>query len=474
MGNLATRRLIEAAAALEPADRALLNLWIHRGLDDERLAGLTGMSVVAVQARRERILAGLSERLGEPPEDVLMALRSLEPGAGAADQTAAAAGGGGRPDVTATAGGLDTPATVSTAGLPEPSAMQPKSSGDPQVEPNIDPRVEPESRVEKAEAEPEGGPSPAPPAPGAPDAPGASGGSDTPDTPGAPRRRGRVWAGLTAGIAVVVAVLLVVLLAGGSSHNASDPIPSASATDVGSPTAPPARATTPATSSSASASSSTTATTSGTASTPAPRSPSGPHPLAGLPGGLRHVSGVVRLVGKVGHLKLRLTVKGLPLVHHGYYAAWLFNSVLDSQRLGRVTRDLPNTYPLPPGARRFHFVDISFQPKGTVNHSGESKLRAINPVDGPKTIIHTARARTPRRLTRASAVRHHSAKNHHQAHKQTARRSARQRHATRHGHHRSHHRRARRPDAAHRRHGAHRRHATHRRRGSRSSKASTS
>jgi hypothetical protein len=460
MGNLATRRLIEAAAALEAADRALLNLWIHRGLDDERLAGLTGMSVVAVQARRERILAELSERLGEPPEDVLTALRAMEPGigaadqtAGAADQTAAAAGAGGRPDVTATAGGLDSPATVSTAGLPAPPAVQRESSDGPQVEPNNNPQVEPETVAEKPEPEPEGGvPLPPPPA------------------PGASRRRGRIWAGLTAAIAIVVAVLLVVLLAGGSSHNASDPVRQASATNVGSATAPPASATTSATTTARdSASSSTTATGTGTASTPARQPPSGRDHLASLPGGLRHVSGVVRLVGKAGHLKLRLTVKGLPVVRHGYYAAWLFNSVLDSQRLGRVTRDRPNAYRLPRGAHRFHFVDISFQPKGAVNHSGESKVRAINPVDGPKTIIHMPRARKPRPLTRASGVRNHTAKKRRDSKRQTARGSARPRHATRHGHQRT-----RRPRAAHRRHGTHRRHAAHRRRGSRSSNASTS
>jgi hypothetical protein len=469
MGTLPTRRLIEAAAALEPADRALLNLWVHRGLDDERLAALTGMSVVAVQARRERILAGLGERLGEPPEDVLIALRALEPGADAPDQTAAAAGAEGRPDVTATAGGLGTPATVSTTGLPEPPPAQPEADGDPQVEPSDKPQVEPESLEEEPEAQTEGGPSPPPTAadtPGAPDAPAATGAS---------RRRGRLWAGLTAGIAVVVAILLVVLLAGSSSHNASDPSPSGSATVGGSATAPPAPATTPATpTASDPASSSTTAAGSGTASTPARRTTSGRHALAGLPGGLRHVSGVVRLVGKIGHLKLKLTVKGLPLVRHGYYAAWLFNSVLDSRRLGRVTRDRPNTYRLPRGARRFHFIDISFQPRGAVNHSGESKLRAINPVDGPKTIIHTTRARKPRRLSHARAVEHHTAKSPHHATTRTARRSGGHRHATRDGHHRSHHRPTRRPHGTHRRQGTHRRHAGHRRRGNRSSKASTS
>ena len=41
MQSLATRRLIDAAATLEAADRALLNLWVNRGFDSDRLAALS-------------------------------------------------------------------------------------------------------------------------------------------------------------------------------------------------------------------------------------------------------------------------------------------------------------------------------------------------------------------------------------------------------------------------------------------------
>jgi hypothetical protein len=249
----------------------------------------------------------------------------------------------------------------------------------------------------------------------------------------------------------VVAVVLVVLLAGGSSHHARDPTgPPGTATAADSPTTPMVRPTTSpqgaATPPASSTATSSTATTSTTTSTTTPAS-SGRGDLSGLPGGPAHLSGVVRLVGKIGHLKLRLTVKGLAKAGHGYYAAWLYNSVIDSKRLGRVSRDRPNTYRLPRGARRFHFIDVSFQPKGTFEHSGESKLRAINPVDGPKTIIHKARARRPRHLHRATSANHH-------------RRRAGARHSPHH--------------ATHARHRAHSHRATHRRRGKRSRSAKTS
>src|SRR5664280_518641 len=60
MSRLATRRLIDAAASLEAADRALLNIWMSRGLDDADLARMTGMTEATIAGRRERIVAQLS------------------------------------------------------------------------------------------------------------------------------------------------------------------------------------------------------------------------------------------------------------------------------------------------------------------------------------------------------------------------------------------------------------------------------
>src|SRR5665213_4245292 len=79
MTRFATRRLIDAAAKLDPADRALLNLWVNRGLDDERLTELTGMSIDALHARREKIVAQLAAELGLPDEDIRGALAQISP-----------------------------------------------------------------------------------------------------------------------------------------------------------------------------------------------------------------------------------------------------------------------------------------------------------------------------------------------------------------------------------------------------------
>jgi hypothetical protein len=427
MSRRATRELIEAAAALEPADRALVNLWIHRGLDDDRLAALTGMSAVALQARRERILAGLGEQLGQSPDEVLAALRGADDDDGASDAGDADDDelGTGRPDVTATDGGLESPATVSTAGLPDERPVD-ESHAEPEPS-DGDPQAEPDGDAATAPRQPSGG-----------------------ATTSTSRHRSRIWAGFTVGVAIVVAAVLVVLLAGGGSSSgpAADPTSSSPVTPT---TTAPASATSTTTTSTASA----TTTSSSTATTPRRGG------FSGLPGPneLTHVSGVVRLVGKAGHLKLKLTVKGLPLVHHAHYEAWLFNSVVDSRALGHVTRDKANLYRLPLGARRFHFIDVSVQGKGTSAHSGASEVRAANPVDGPKDIVHRARARKPHPLHRAHGAAGHAA----HAHRTAAPHST---HRPRGSHQAAHHR------ARH--HGARQPATRHHRRGKRSSKAKTS
>lgn len=76
--RVASRRLIDASASLDPAERALLNIWVNRGLDDTAVARMTGMSAAAVAARRDRIIAGLSRELGLPPDDIRTALADLE------------------------------------------------------------------------------------------------------------------------------------------------------------------------------------------------------------------------------------------------------------------------------------------------------------------------------------------------------------------------------------------------------------
>ncbi len=77
MSHVATHRLIDASAVLGPAERALLNLWIHRGLDDAALARMTGLSPDSLADRRRAIVEGLSEELGLPPAQIEEALTAI-------------------------------------------------------------------------------------------------------------------------------------------------------------------------------------------------------------------------------------------------------------------------------------------------------------------------------------------------------------------------------------------------------------
>ena len=94
------------------------------------------------------------------------------------------------------------------------------------------------------------------------------------------------------------------------------------------------------------------------------------------------------------HLKLNLTVKGLPAARAGHYEVWLYNSVIDSQPIGRLRNGHRRlTARLPANVRHYRWIDLSFQPVGEINHSGESELRASNPA-------HTRTARLGRHASR--------------------------------------------------------------------------
>ena len=112
MSNVATHRLIDASAALGPAERALLNLWIHRGLDDPALARMTRMSLDSLAGRRRRIVESLSEELGLPPDQIHQALTEIA--ASSAEQHATAA--------------------VSNGALPRPQAAGPELENAPDAE----------------------------------------------------------------------------------------------------------------------------------------------------------------------------------------------------------------------------------------------------------------------------------------------------------------------------------------------------
>jgi hypothetical protein len=323
MPGLATRRLIDAAAKLDPADRALLNLWVNRGLDDERLTELTGMSIDALHVRRDKIVGQLAAELGLPDEDVRGALEHISPD----DEAVSPSAPNGLTDAAPSPNGATT--------VTEPEAPPPAHHLPPPP---------PEGPAE------------------------------------APHSRRWLWLGLLA-LVVIAAVVIAIVAGGGRSSPA-----------------PRRTASTPRTT--------TTATPTPTVPTPAhPTASPVPAPLAGLPGGLAHASGSVKLSGKLKNLKLSLKVRGLPAAHAGHYEVWLYNSVIDSQPLGRLRNGHHRlTVHLPANVRHYRWIDISFQPVGAVNHSGESELRASNPAHTTMARLRKHSSRTRHRLRQAAKV----------------------------------------------------------------------
>jgi hypothetical protein len=276
---MAARRITNAAARLQAADRALLELSVTRGLDDTRIAQLTGMPAGSVSSRRRQILETLAAELDLAPEDVVAALR--------ADETPIA--------------------PTSVAALPSAT-------------------------------------------PAAPEVGVATG----------HRRRPWIIAALLAG---AVAVLLVLVLTAngtprhrlGRPPQRAVPVRPRRAVTVRPRRAIPVR--------------------------PPRAIPVRPRvavELRPLPGGLDHASGMLRMTRIREHLTLTLRLR-LPQLHHGHYEAFLYTSILDSQALGRVRPDGVTRLRLPADAPGYRQIDVSDQPRGMSNPSGESRLRGRNP-----------------------------------------------------------------------------------------------
>jgi hypothetical protein len=210
--------------------------------------------------------------------------------------------------------------------------------------------------------------------------------------PAATRRRGRLagWLSLAALAVAAVVVAVVLVVSGGSSRPARPHADSVHRPAAVTTTAAPASVPVPQTSPSPS---------------PTVSHPTSP-PLAALPGGLKHAHGGVFLAGHGRHLKLRLTVRGVPAARRGHYEVWLYNSIIDSRALARLRTGRHHlTVRLPRHAAHYRWIDVSFQPLGSVNHSGESVLRARNPARASRRQLRkrSARRRQLRRLARGSS-----------------------------------------------------------------------
>jgi hypothetical protein len=403
MERVATRRLIDASATLDAADRALLNLWVNRGLDDAAVARMTGMEPAAIAERRGRIADRLSAELGLPPADVAGALgaialtrmeapddaattdaapndaalndappddRAPDDGPSPAAPAQPASANGGRPAAVAPASlNGHPPAAAEAEALPGPEP-EPEAPQEPAPEPEAhqepEPHQEPDAHQEPA-PEPEAHQEPEPhQEPEAYEEPAASTQATALEPEPEPQRRRR-WPVVAAALLALAAVVVVIVIASGGSspkHRAQASTP------------PPTTATQPAAAQSTTAPASSTPTT-----TPNPTPPG--NSLGALPGGLAHAHGSVVLAGRPHHLKLKLTVRGLSAAHHGHYEVWLYNTLVDSQPLARLRNGVHHLLiRLPRHAGRFGFIDISYQPAGVVYASGESVLRAANPARG--------------------------------------------------------------------------------------------
>lgn len=373
MSTLATQRLIDAAARLDAAERALLNLWVNRGFDDLALARMTGMDAAAIASRRQRIVAHLSEALGLPADEIRGALTEI------AASSAAELG----------------PAGTSSNGTAEPASGPAVREVDPSANGRAPEAPSPGESAAGGPAPAPGGPAPTAggpaPAPGDPalEASAEPAAPTTTQTKQRPRRG--LWVALGLLGAVVAAVVLLVALSPGpkrvsrSAARPSTPIPA-----TPTPTAPvpttPAPPVTPAPARRA----------------PRVRRPSGAG-LVSLPGGLSNARGSIRVLGKGATLRLELSVTGIPSVRGGHYEIWLYNSIVYSEPVGRLLSGATRrTFRLPRNAHRYRWIDISFQPTGFVNHSGESVLRAANPAAGRNTAPHRRSGRRHQRRRQRS------------------------------------------------------------------------
>ncbi len=294
MPRVATSRLTEAMASLPPADRALVNLWVNRGLDDAALAALLDISEETIASRRARIVERLSGTLGLPPDHVHAALNEITVASGLESTVASSA----ESTVASTAGNGDAAGPASPVG---------------------------ETNGAHVAASPEAVP--------------------------APRRRHRAKAlGLVLVAIAGVCILVVSLASSGSTHRRRPTAAGGSTRTV--PTSPASSAT----------------------------RRSGGGLLAALPGGTGHASGSIAISAG---LTLSLRVRDLTPASHGHYELWLYDSLTNSVPLGRLRTGVDHlSLPLPRDADRYHWIDISFQPVGAVFHSGESVLRAVNPLFG--------------------------------------------------------------------------------------------
>jgi len=326
--SIPTRRLIAATAELDPASRAMLNLWLHRGLSDAQIADFIGATPEGVAARREALVDALSIELDVAPEEVHETVDQL------AGRRGGQAGSGAVPAETG---------AVSPAERDKSVPSEESESAAPAQEPTVtDPgSVAPPGPAESEAAEP----------------------TEAPDGAGAPavgHRRRLPWTVLLiVALSLLALLLLVSVLLTGPGRSSPAPKSARSVHPV------PRARTGPAPSSAV------------PRRAPAARTPTALR-LRPVPGAAPTGTGVATLSRRAGATRLHLVVRGLaPLRRATVYGVWLYNSVLDVAPLAVLLRPMGTAdVRLPRTFRRYRFIDVSVQRVTSYFHSGQSVLRA--------------------------------------------------------------------------------------------------
>ena len=63
-----------------------------------------------------------------------------------------------------------------------------------------------------------------------------------------------------------------------------------------------------------------------------------------------------------------------------HYEVWLYTSIIGSVTLGRLGPGGDGSFTLPAMVTRYAWIDISRQPPGRIEPSGDSVLRTANPL----------------------------------------------------------------------------------------------
>jgi len=72
-----SKDIISASRGLDAPSRALLNLWLRRGMDDAAIARLSGGTAEEVAVRRDRVVSELAQLVEASREEIRTALEEL-------------------------------------------------------------------------------------------------------------------------------------------------------------------------------------------------------------------------------------------------------------------------------------------------------------------------------------------------------------------------------------------------------------